>query len=272
MSATVVTCYYKIKSKHSPEEYDEWLTNFLSNIECNLVIFTSPDLKDYLLDKRPDHLKSKTHIICEEIHELELAKKYENYWDYQYSIDNQQSCGRTKECYILWNSKLWFLKKAIELNIFQSDKYVWTDIGCFRHSNYELIQVLKNYPDYNSISNNKIDIILIYPIKYREQYYFLDEVHFSGSIFGSHKDVLLKFYDLFYNRFDEFIQKSLFIGCDQQIFSSIYNTNPELINDINPRTVTENTNIYYYGEGYFILWLYYSKVYIPIYEKIIFIE
>ena len=105
MSVTVVTCYYKIKSKHTPEEYDVWLTNFLSNVCCNLVIFTSPDLVDYLNGKRQNNLKEKTHIISNELYNLELAQKYNKFWDYQYSIDKQHSCGRTKECYILWNSK-----------------------------------------------------------------------------------------------------------------------------------------------------------------------
>jgi len=56
MSSTVVSCYYKIKSKHSHNQYDKWINNFLQNIHCNLIIFTSPDLKEYLLQKRPDCL------------------------------------------------------------------------------------------------------------------------------------------------------------------------------------------------------------------------
>ena len=51
-TATVVTCYYKIASKHSHNEYDIWMTNFLSNIDCQLVIFTSPDLVEYIKNKQ----------------------------------------------------------------------------------------------------------------------------------------------------------------------------------------------------------------------------
>jgi hypothetical protein len=252
MSATVVTCYYKFKSKHSFEDYDGWITNYLSTVQSNLIIFTSPDLKDYLLDKRPDHLKQNTRIICQELHELELAKKYENYWDYQYSIDNQKWCGRNKECYILWNSKLLFLKTAIELNIFKSDKFVWADIGSIRTTTDLNQLIYDNFPIYDKISNTQIDIILFNPIENDKQKVFIDELHLSGSMFGGHKDTILKFYHAFYCRFDEHITNNIFIGCDQQTISSVFNDNRELFNCIYPKQI--GFNIWFY------LWMYYSGV------------
>ena len=253
MSATVVTCFYKIKSKHSFEKYDEWITLFLTNVHCNLVIFTSPDLKDYFLEKRPGILREKTFIICKELNDLDLSKKYSHLWDYQYSIDTLLHCGRTIGCYILWNSKLWFLKNAIDINHFNSDKFVWTDIGCLRES--ESVQYLKNYPNYYLISNDKLDIILLNPITNKTQYHFTNEVHFSAAIFGSNKDIILKIYNIFYQRFDEFINNNYFIGCDQQTISSIYNTNPELFNPIEINLlIKKNQRI----DPWFLLWTYYT--------------
>jgi len=262
MSSTVVTCYYKIKSKHSFEEYDNWITNFLTNVNCNLVIFTSPDLKDYLMEKRQGNVE-KTFIICKELYQLEIAVKYLHKWDYQYSIDKLLYCGRTKECYILWNSKLWFLKNAIDINPFDSDKFVWTDIGCLREPNN--IRFLKNYPIYDLISNDKLDIALIAPVNDKTKNYFLDEVHFSGAMFGSHKDVIINIYNIFYQRFDEFINKEYFIGCDQQTIASIYNTNSELFNIIIPnhyieilseKFIDDESKFIFEDQPYFFLWFY----------------
>ena len=59
---TVVTCYYKFSSKHSIEEYDLWMNNFLQNFNCNLVIFTSLDLEQYIEQKR-EKFKNNTKII-----------------------------------------------------------------------------------------------------------------------------------------------------------------------------------------------------------------
>ena len=252
MSVTVVTCYYKIKSKHSHDEYTEWITNFLSNIPCNLVIFTSPDLVEYIREKRLLFMK-QTVIKVTEFNELPLYKKYENLWEKQYEMDKLQHNGRTKECYVLWNSKLEFLKQAIDQNPFSSDKFVWTDIGCLRAPNKSFIShISQTYPLYNKISNDKIDIVLIEPFDDKEQKIFIDEVHFSGAMFGGHKDIILRFHKLFYDRFETHIQEQIFIGCDQQTISSVYIENCDLFNCITSK-YSVNDNL-----CWFFLWIYYS--------------
>ena len=62
MSASVVTCYYRVSSKHTHDKYDEWITNFLPNIPCQLIVFTSPDLVDYIRDKRGIHITSLSRV------------------------------------------------------------------------------------------------------------------------------------------------------------------------------------------------------------------
>ena len=249
MTTTVVTCYYRIPSKHSHEEYDRWLTDFISNVQCNLVIFTSPDLAQYLYDKRGNSQKGRTKIIPMELKELELTDKYD--WQKQYEMDQQKYTGRSKECYILWNSKLWFLKKAIEENPFQTDTFVWNDIGCLRTNNNTIIQYISpRYPLYDKISKERIDIVLLKRFQNMSQRVFINEVHFSGAQFGGHKVVILRFYDAFYQKLDEHISQGIFVGCDQQTISTLYLENPDLFNCICP----ENPWI----DPWFYLWQYYS--------------
>jgi hypothetical protein len=246
---TVVTCYYTFPSKHSIEEYDLWMNNFLQNFNCNLVIFTSPDLEQYIEQKR-EKFKNNTKIIIEPIDTNEIYLKYKNDWDYQYYIDNQKNTGRSKNCYIIWNSKLNYLKKVIELNPFQTDKFVWTDIGCLRNSNSLLIEKIKNFPKYEKVSQGKLDIVLLESFKNSSQEYFQDEIHFAGAMFGSDKETILKVHKIFYEKLQKFIENKKFIGCDQQTFSSIYLTNKELFNPIIP------TNSFV--DVWFYLWQYYS--------------
>ena len=40
--ATIVTAYFKMKSKHSLQEYEDWMSNMLSLHDC-MVIFTPKD-------------------------------------------------------------------------------------------------------------------------------------------------------------------------------------------------------------------------------------
>jgi len=214
------------------------------------VIFTSPDLVQYLYDKRTK-FPEKTRIYSIELADLELAKKYEDFWDKQYEMDRQKPCGRTKECYILWNSKLWFLKKAIEENPFQSTHFIWNDIGCLRVDNRAILKYLgSQYPKEEKISKTAIDIVLLAPFQNKSQKVFIDEVHFSGAQMGGHTDVILRFYDLFYKRLDEHIKSGIFVGCDQQTISSVYIENPELFHCIIPEKA--------WIDQWFYLWQYYS--------------
>jgi len=253
---TVVTCYYKIPSKHSHNDYDGWIGNFVSNVNCHLIIFTSPDLVDYLTKKRVSkcsHYMEKTKIVSIEFENLELFQKYSAFWDYQYEIDQQKYSGRTKECYILWNSKLWFLKMAIELNPFSSDQFIWNDMGCLRANNPKIIQYIgEHYPNPEKISRNSIDITYLNPIVNRKQSIFIDEVHFSGAQFGGHIDPILRLFELFYRKLDEHISRGIFVGCDQQTFSAVYNENPELFNCI----VVQKDKLWI--DPWFYLWQYYT--------------
>ena len=36
---TIVTCYFKIKSKHSLENYNQWMSNMLENISTPMMIY-----------------------------------------------------------------------------------------------------------------------------------------------------------------------------------------------------------------------------------------
>ena len=42
-NATIVTAYYKMRSKHSHEEYISWMSNMLTFRDC-MVIFTEENL------------------------------------------------------------------------------------------------------------------------------------------------------------------------------------------------------------------------------------
>ena len=73
-SVTVVTAYYKVPSKRSHDEYDNFINNFLNTINCNLIIFTSSNLVKYFKSKIKDKLN--IILIIKEFNELEIYKKY----------------------------------------------------------------------------------------------------------------------------------------------------------------------------------------------------
>ena len=167
-SATLVTCYYKVKSKHTFDEYAIWIKNLLLTIKCNIIIFTSADQEEslYLYSiinrNQTNENIGGVKVIIKELQDLDIVKRYPDIWEDQYAKDLTWNI-RTKECYMIWNSKLSLVREAIILNPFGSDKFVWNDIGSLRdisfvYENY--MQILK-YPRYENISSGKIDIVLI---------------------------------------------------------------------------------------------------------------
>jgi len=247
-TVTIVTCYYKIPSKRTHDTYDMYIKNFLGNLSthCFLIIFTSQDLVSYLKSYLNENIINNIFFIIKEFEDIEINKKYKHIWENQYMIDSQKNI-RTKECYIIWNSKLNFVKESIEKNPFNSNKFIWLDIGCIRENFYT--NFLQNFPKYENISSNKVDVVLIENFNNLEQQFFQDEIHLGG-LFGSSATKLLEFHKLFYEYFDIYLNNNRFIGCDQQIISSVYIANKDLFNIINPYqdNINENNKLIIYKQ------------------------
>ena len=253
-TVTVVTAYYRVKSKHEPKQYNVWINNLLLHVgpNCKMVIFTSPDLVEYMNAVcQKNALGASFTVISMEMKEFKLLKRYPlKTWIQQYAMDPQKSCGRTIECYLIWNSKLIFLKEAMERNIYGSDKYVWVDIGSYRTTNSTSKESneLEHFPRYENISNNdKVDIVLLRPYAPEEmnQVIFHNTVHLGG-MFGGNTRALNRLYGQFYKALDVYICGKCFAGCDQQVLSTCYVHNPEIFNTLIPDSKKGDVWFYLY--------------------------
>ena len=78
-SITVITCYYKVKSKHSFEDYSQWIKNLLLTIQCNIIIFTPAEQAESLTrlamqNRKHLDVNKNVKIIVKELEELENNK------------------------------------------------------------------------------------------------------------------------------------------------------------------------------------------------------
>lgn len=251
MSVTIVTCFYKIsKCKHSFSEYDNWIKNLILNLKkSQVIIFTNNDNYEYINSLFITNNNIKFHIIIKELDDLLISKKYSReFWVNQHNMDTRKDTGRGIECYKIWNSKFSFLQEAIEKNIFNSDKFIWNDIGNVRDS--RIFPLLNDYPNYEQVSKSVLDIVILRNFVYDNQLYFNEEVHFSGSMFGGGKEVILELCQLYYLYFEMYARQNKFVGCDQQIISTLYLKNKNKINAIYPKN--------YSVDPWFYLYQYYS--------------
>lgn len=224
---TIVTAYYEIeKSKHSKENYFNWIKNFMT-INNYMVIFVNDEIqKNKIYNLRLDYM-DKTKIIILPFEEL-YCYQFMDYWNKDYERDIEKQL-HNQNLYIIWNEKTAFMKKAMDLNPFNTEFYCWSDIGMVR--NDLILSYIKTFPSSKML--NLIDKTKVYLLNLKT--FFKDINHYIGGGFiMCHKDMVDIWYDNYYSMLNEFMKKDLFAGKDQNIMNVIYDNFPKIIKLIEP--------------------------------------
>jgi hypothetical protein len=253
MQATIVTSYFKLnKSKASHDKYMEWMQNFLI-IDNPMVIFCDDKMYNSIRTLRKDKLR-KTLILVTSFEEFHCYKYSKDFLEHA-KLDAEISVGHSFLLYMIWNEKSNFLKRAIDINPFNSDYFVWCDIGCFRRPNTEFL----NWPNPARISEmNKDKVLLLLVNQFTEKEIYnirLDSLpsfqfanRIGGTIFGGGRDVLLEWHAKYYAMLEHFISINRFIGKDQSIMNSVYLMNKNMVDIVNWKP--ECHDIWFYLQDY----------------------
>ena len=237
---TIVSAYYKMKSKHSSEQYLEWISNFVL-LNKSLVFFTSKEFMPIIKKLRPKELYYKTKFIELEIEDFYTYKNFYIEFNETYKIDIENSY-HSVPLYMIWAEKSTFLKKAIYKNYFHSKCFYWVDAGYFREKKIEMKKYINNWPSTKKCFEDKR--LLMGQVKYfsdsfkqklinfdKEAHYKLQKsINVIGGILGGQIENTLKFTDLYYNSIKLFIKHKIFIGKDQNIYTFVALSNPKIIN------------------------------------------
>jgi len=224
---TIVTAYYEIeKSKHSKENYFNWIKNFMT-INNYMVIFVNDEIqKNKIYNLRLDYM-DKTKIIILPFEEL-YCYQFMDYWNKDYERDIEKQL-HNQNLYIIWNEKTAFMKKAMDLNPFNTEFYCWSDIGMVKDD--LILSYIKTFPSSKML--NLIDKTKVYLLNLKT--FFKDINHYIGGGFiMCHKDMVDIWYDNYYSMLNEFMKKDLFAGKDQNIMNVIYDNFPKIIKLIEP--------------------------------------
>lgn len=232
---TIVTCYFKIKSKFPSKTYRTWMKNFLE-IPMNLVVFTDVESFGMISYFRKHHTNTK--IIVMRLEDFYMHK-YFDYFIYSHSIDPEKNL-HTPELYLLWAEKSWFVKKACQINHFNTNWFFWCDIGCMRINN--ISKYYFNFPKFNIIPNpakiiysqigtfyesnkdkNESGILKIYENMNNQ----LQLLRIQGGFFSVHLSMIDKLIELYEQNFCLFMNNKMFAGKDQYIMYNAYVNNPD---------------------------------------------
>jgi len=235
---TIVTSYFQLnQSKASHLQYVEWMKNMLM-IDNPMVIFCDEKSEETIYMLRSGK-HDKTRIIVTNFKEF-YSYKYANHFLEHYKMDKEQHVGHNMFLYMIWSEKSNFMKRAIELDPFNTDYFLWVDIGCFRRPNKEYI----NWPNakkINSLDKTKVLLLLVQSFTQEEWncnsketlplFQFANRI--GGTMFGGGKHVILNWHKKYYEMLEYFISINRFIGKDQSIMNSVYLLNKDMCELVN---------------------------------------
>jgi hypothetical protein len=209
---------------------------------------TSPKTLDFFIDRAKYFLELPYNkVIFLEKDVITLLKSYENeyttfipfekeemfLWEQRESILQKQLPSRrnkikdTHDYMMVQIQKTHWIKKAIELNIYNTDQFIWIDMGIYWIVNDpELFKegckhLMSEYPT--------IRIPGCWNIYLQPFYITYEQIMwcFCGGVFGGHKDSLLKFHSLVEEKVNEVLENGYIIW-EVNIWYMIFTEHPYL--------------------------------------------
>jgi len=234
---TIVTAYFEFPlKKHTTNSYLNWINNFLPNTNAYMVIFTDEQSYNIMYNLRKKHL-DRTRIIILKLTDF-YCYKYMDYWNKDHARDHEKLYHH-QYLYMIWSEKSNFIKLAIEMNPFDTEFYMWCDIGMIRDTN--CIQYITNFPNKETIKNLKRDKVYLLNLTEfsKDDLKITDATEFfryqnndvrigGGGIFGN-IPALKQWIKLYYEMLDEFMKRDYFAGKDQSIMTCVYLKNRDFI-------------------------------------------
>lgn len=238
----LVSAFYTVENSYDDidDKYIEYINNFIPYIKNKMILFVeSKQLFMDLMNKHNIFLRNNI-IIVEKSIEYFLVSNHKYDWITQHNIDPDKS----KHCinlYKIQNEKANFMKLAADMYPLINNYYVWVNIDIIKNKqlrpfvrylsdkeiNKDKIYILRTTKKYVACHNNNLDHELV-PID--TQVIKIDDI-FSSTIIAGHIDVIHKYYTLYYEIMNIFLeQKIIFVGNGQNIIFDIVSKYPNIIN------------------------------------------
>ena len=220
---TVISQYFKIdRGKHTDLEFQNWIKNFLISVKSPLVLFTdNSSISKELLDLRKN-LTTKIYIysnhweILKEIEQKRNKNYTLNYKQIQNTLDPEKSI-HTPDLYVIWNIKSYITNKIAQENPFNSEIFIYTDSGAWRH------EALLDWPNeffIKNVSNIIQEKILLGQISDADKSVHIPLVDcIQGTFFMGSKIGISNFEKYFWEIHDQRFDQGLFIGKDQTMMN-----------------------------------------------------
>ena len=223
-NVTLVSAYFQMKSKFPVNRYEMWIRNFMK-IKSNKLIFTD---KESIGSIVKFDTGNTIYVVMKK--EEFLVTKYDQEWKYNKTIDHEKY--HTEDLYKVWAEKTNFLSRAIEMNPYNTEYFVWCDIGCFRKP--KRMREFLYWPNTKNM-DKKVTFLQLRDFlpKELENLDVIDDrfrynIRNGGGIIAGHRDYLRRWHDIYYGTLEEFFAKKKFAGKDQCVFAYCILRNPDV--------------------------------------------
>ena len=226
---TFVTSFTSNVNNRDDRKLEDYLSygKVLLRQPYNKVIFMEPDLIPSLqsyCDQYPDVKNTLIPYQFDQIYLTKIRDKFPNH-----NINGNKGKD-TQDYFIIMNNKPELLQLAVDMNLHDTDNYVWIDFGIFHifKGDEQLFQA-----SLKSLLNQHSQIragSCWHPSKHYQEQISLSNVQwfFAGGIIGGNKENIPKFVELCRSKLSEVIEKYQTITWEVNIWYEVYKYNPHL--------------------------------------------
>lgn len=153
-NTTLVTCFYPVKSKFTVDTYLDWATKYM-RLKAPIVLFTDISFVDIFLEMRGN---LPIHIITQPFEEIYMYANYKDKWAEQYEINKVVSdrFNLSEKLFALWSNKSVWVVEAIQNNPFNTEFFMWVDLGVFRDGERTISLVENLFPNHTFFPKDKL--------------------------------------------------------------------------------------------------------------------
>jgi len=236
-TTTIITAYYKLRSKHSHEEFLDWMVQLLQTTDL-LVIYTEewlvPTLKTISNGSRSE---ANTKYVLVNISDTMVAKRYSlEAWKNQQSLDKEIESHKSLETYWVWNEKAEMVRQVASENPFRTEFFFWADIGYLRTAGHK--HRGKNWIRRTTFPRECITMLVVDAFLGDETAVDQDGLsqtdfanpkwRLAGGIWGGGLSEVLDWHSAYYSTMDRYVREGRFAGNDQAVMATTCVEHPSL--------------------------------------------
>ena len=250
--ATVVSAYYEMPSKYNLESYRTWIRLLLENVPFHLIFYTEEKLVPFIQECRRTY-EDRTIIMILPREKWVANQKYpQSTWDSLHGQDPEKNI-HNPELYKIWFEKNEFIKKAIELNPYDHDDFVWMDAGICRSES--LMKLIKDFPVTSRIPTDRIMLLNVMQFSQKDDipsyaggHTFLGGIvskpRIGGGIIAGSINSWKEYKNIFDTVLEKYKSANIFWGKDQDIMKTIVLENKSKVSLIEVKPISPENWFY----------------------------